>query len=454
MNNYSAIVTAKILSAINDNQMLADSKEVFVGFSGGADSICLLHALHTLKEKLNITVKAAHVNHGIRGDEAKRDEAFSQEFCSKLGIEFYLHSFNCVEEAKKTGESLEECGRRVRYAYFNSLVSEGGKIATAHNANDNAETVIFNLARGTALKGVCGIPCARENIIRPLIYCTREEIELYCSENKLSYVTDSTNLSDAYSRNKIRHNILPVLTELNSCAIENITSFCCGAKQTQEYVCLQAERALSESFLEQDTYDVTVLKTLHPAVLNEVICVAYERFSRSSPDRNKIEAVSALIFKSGRVQLYGENYAEVIKNRLRFFKKTEVEKTETIYIDALGKYVFGKYTVTLTNITDYSSKVNNEFLYNSIDCDKINGKLFLRTRQEGDRVTLFRRNVSKSLKKLFCEYNIPIEKRQTLPILCDDEGIVWVYGIGTVARCCANNKSSNIIYVEGENNEQ
>jgi tRNA(Ile)-lysidine synthase len=215
---------------------------------------------------------------------------------------------------------------------------------------------------------------------------------------------------------------------------------------------LQAEDALSEAFLDTDTYDAAVLKKLHPAVLNEAVCVAYERFAHSLLDRKKITAVSALIFDTGRLQLYGQNYVEVVKNQLRFFKKTSVAPAETIYIDAFGKYTFGEYTVDFTKITDYSSKVSNGFLYNYVDCDKIKGKLFLRTRFEGDRVKLFKRNVSKTLKKLFCEYNIPVEKRNTLPVLCDDEGIVWIYGIGTVARCCADNKSSNIIYVEGENN--
>lgn len=454
MSNYSTIIVSKVLRAINENKMLSSTKDVIVGFSGGADSVCLLHVLFNLRKELNITVKAAHVNHGIRGDEAERDELFSKEFCSRLGIDFYSQSFNCVDEANKTGESLEECGRRIRYAYFNSLINEYGKIATAHNANDNAETVIFNLARGTALKGVCGIPCVRENIIRPLIYCTREEIELYCKENNLDYVTDSTNLCDDYSRNKIRHKILPVLTEINSNAVENISSFCSCAKQTDEYVCIQAQNALSEAFVEQDTYDTTFLKKLHPAVIKEVICKAYKRFSGSSLDRRKVDSVFALIFNTGRLQLYGENYVEVIKNRLRFFQRTKVENAETVYVNGVGEYVFGDYTVLLTKITDYSLIVNDTFLYNSIDCDKINGKLFLRTRCEGDKITLFKRNVSKTLKKLFCEYNIPIEKRSTLPILCDNDGIVWVHGIGTVARCCVSNNSCNIIYVEGENNGQ
>ncbi len=452
MNNYTAIVTNKVLSAINDNNMLGFRDEVVVGFSGGADSVCLLHVLYSLHKELGFTVKAAHVNHGIRGDEAKRDENFSADFCSCYNIVFYSYKFDCIAEANKTGESLEECGRRVRYDYFNSLAGECGKIATAHNANDNAETVIFNLARGTALKGACGIPCVRDNIIRPLLYCTRREIELYCEENNLEYVTDSTNLSDDYSRNKIRHKILPVLTELNSCAIENISSFCIGARQTEAYIHKEAEARLCDATVFKDTYDVTFLQNCPAALLKEIICVAYEGFSDKTLDRQKIDSIFSLIYNSGRLQLYGDEYVEVVKKKLRFFKKTSCESTEVLTVSGVGEYSFGTYKLTIKKFTDCSIKTSNSLLLNSIDCDKINGKMFLRTRCEGDEITLFKRNVTKSLKKVFCEYNVPIENRSMIPILCDDYGIVWIYGIGTAARCCVDDNSSNIIYIEGENN--
>jgi tRNA(Ile)-lysidine synthase len=335
MNNYTSIVTNKVISAINDNNMLECCDEVVVGFSGGADSVCLLHVLFSLSQRLGFTVKAAHVNHGIRGDEAKRDEVFSNDFCSRYGIMSHLHTFNCVDEANQSGESLEECGRRVRYNYFNSLVGEHGKIATAHNANDNAETVLFNLARGTALKGACGIPCVRDNIIRPLIYCTRREIELYCEENKLEYITDSTNLSDDYSRNKIRHKILPVLTEINSCAIENINAFCVGTRQVEAYIHSEAEECLCNAKVSKDTYDIHCLQNCSKVLLKEFICIAYDSFSDKTLDRRKIDEIVSLIFSSGRLQLYGNEYVEVVKKTLRFFRKDSYKQTEAVSVNGV-----------------------------------------------------------------------------------------------------------------------
>ena len=214
MNKYSITVRGKVLQAINEYKMLEDTNEIVVGFSGGADSICLLHILDSIKNLFSVSVRAVHVNHGIRGDEADSDQEFTERFCNEHNIHIDTFRYNCIEEALKNKESIEECGRRLRYQAFDSVCGKKTKIATAHNANDNAETIIFNITRGSSVKGLCGIPFVRDNIIRPLLYCSRKEIEGYCEENYLTYVTDSTNADTDYTRNKIRHLILPVLEEI------------------------------------------------------------------------------------------------------------------------------------------------------------------------------------------------------------------------------------------------
>lgn len=453
MNNYSVIVKNKVLSALNEYSMLENAKTVLVGFSGGADSVCLLHLLNSLKGELTINVKATHINHGIRGDEAKRDMDFAISFCADNNIPIKTFSFDCVSEAKRSKESLEECGRRLRYQAFSELCDDSTKIATAHNANDNAETVLFNLSRGASVKGVCGIPPVRDNIIRPLIYCSREEIEGYCKENDLSFVTDSTNLCDDYTRNKIRHNALPVLCEVNSSAVSNITNLSQSARDVCEFILFEAQNALDKAFVLENTYDAGFLKTLHKAVLNEVIVIAYSRFSCDSLNREKINMISELISSGGRIQIYGNETVEVVKGKLRFFlSQDNINVHSEIKISYRGEYSFGEYLVNISDFTDYSKNINRNVLDNLIDCDKINGNLFLRSRKEGDKFDLYKRNVSKSLKKLFCELNIPVEKRDEIPVLCDDDGVVWIYSVGTCARCHITDSSSNIIYVRGENN--
>ncbi len=452
MNNFSGIIKNKFFSAISDFGMLSNTTDVVVGFSGGADSVCLLHLLNSYKDVLNIKVKAIHINHGIRGPEAKRDKDFAVAFCEKHNITYETFLFDCVSEAKNTKESLEECGRRIRYEIFNKNTTDTTKIATAHNANDNAETVVFNVSRGSSIKGVCGIAPVRDNIIRPIIYCTREEIEGYCEENNLLYVTDSTNLCDDYTRNKIRHKILPVMEEVNSSAIANVSAFCEDARNVADYISLQAKAVLDSAYICENTYDVSALKNQHISVVNEAIYIAFSGFSDNSIDRNKIKIIYDLLNKTGRAQLYGNEFVEVVKGKLRFFRKSDTDVDVSVTVNGVGEYLFGSFKIVFLNYDYCSKNVNKNILDNLIDCDKIKGHLFLRTRKEGDRFSFYNRKVSKSLKKLFNEYSIPVEQRDFIPVLCDDDGIVWVYGFGVTARCHISESSCNIICIEGENN--
>ncbi|MBO5856977.1 MAG: tRNA lysidine(34) synthetase TilS, partial [Clostridia bacterium] len=188
MNTNTLLVREKAKKAIEKHKMLNKGDTVVVGLSGGADSVCLLHFLNSIKTEYNLTIISAHINHGIRGEEAEKDALFSKTFSENLNVDFRLLKVDCVNEAKKNGETVEEAGRRIRYEFFNSLIGkENSVIATAHNSNDNMETIIFNITRGSSLNGAKGIPPKREIIIRPLIFCTREEIEGYCKENSLEF---------------------------------------------------------------------------------------------------------------------------------------------------------------------------------------------------------------------------------------------------------------------------
>ncbi|MGN0688267.1 MAG: tRNA lysidine(34) synthetase TilS, partial [Oscillospiraceae bacterium] len=208
----------KVKKALSDYNMTAMGDAVVIALSGGADSVSLLYALNSLSDELGITVSACHVNHGLRGEEADSDMHFCERLCERLGVELVVLKTD-VRGVQRKHESIEEAARRVRYEFF-AEVSKGKLLATAHNSNDSAETVLLNMMRGTGLKGLCGIPPVRGNIIRPLIYCTRQDVEDYCAENSLAYVTDKTNLCDDYTRNKVRHIILPEIMKINSGFLE------------------------------------------------------------------------------------------------------------------------------------------------------------------------------------------------------------------------------------------
>ncbi|MBR4287341.1 MAG: tRNA lysidine(34) synthetase TilS [Clostridia bacterium] len=454
MNKYTDVVRSKVLKAVDDYSMLSDTTKIVVGFSGGADSVCLLHILNSLKCEFRFDLIGAHVNHGIRGDEALRDAVFARNFCEKLGVDFKLHNADCIKLSEETGESLEVCGRNERYAFFHSLSDNNTRVATAHNANDNAETVLFNIARGSTIKGGGGIPPVRGDIIRPLIYCTRREIEGYCEENELEFVTDSTNLSDDYTRNKIRHKVLPILEEINSEAISNFTHFSISARETAEYICNDAESVIRYADNGNGTYKVTAMLEYSDVVVREAIVILLRNLTDKTLERKKLDEILALLKRSGRIQVYGDIFAEVVKGSFRFFKKGDKQKPEPVPLkDFPFENQFGGYCINVSEFFQSSEKINKKLLDNLIDCDKIEGNVFLRTRQEGDKITLPVRNVTKTLKKLFNEMNIPVEKRDLIPVLSDENGVLWVYSVGVDARCHVDANSSNIIFIGGKNND-
>ncbi len=452
MNNTET-VKFKALKAIKQYKMIKKGSFVVVGLSGGADSVCLLHFLNSIKDEYELTLVAAHVNHGIRGEEALRDAAFSEEFSKKCNVDFSVLNADCVAFSEENSLSLEESGRKIRYSFFESLKKdENTLIATAHNSNDNAETIIFNLSRGTALSGVSGVPPKRDNIIRPLIFCTRSEIEGYCKENSLEFMTDSTNSTVDYSRNRIRHNVLPELEKLNSNAVESISRFSVLAREDDEFLNELAIQAIEQSRKDCNSYFTEDIIPLKKPVKSRVVALLIKKYCNENIDNKKIEAVLEILSKSAKIQLYKDCYCMVDDGVLSFFTaEVPKEKPSKIKLEnVLFSTSFSDFNVKSEKFNDNLKKVNFSVLENLIDCDTIEGNLVLRTRENGDSITLKKRNVTKTLKKLFNESNVPVTERDFLPVLSDNSGIVWVYKFGTNKRNFVTEKSKNIICVEVE----
>lgn len=246
---------SKVRSAIAEHTMTSGSNCVCAALSGGADSVSLLRALCELSGGLGLEITACHLNHGLRGEESDSDERFCRELCERLGVSLYAKKIN-VSELVQKHESIEEAARRVRYAFFEEALEHfGGNsvLATAHNANDNAETVLLNLTRGTGLLGLCGIPPVRElgmsgkRVIRPLLYCTRVEIEEYLRTLGQNFVTDKTNLSEDYTRNKLRRRVLPELEALNPSVVGGIGRMTDNLRADSDFLEALADKALIET---------------------------------------------------------------------------------------------------------------------------------------------------------------------------------------------------------------
>ncbi len=421
-----------ILDTIERFSLLDGKKTVTVALSGGADSMCLLYALCNLREKLGISVNAAHLNHNIRGKEAVRDQEFVKEQCKLLGITLFTETKNIPEIAKKNGQSLELTARNVRYEFL-ERVSGDSCVATAHTASDNFETMLFNLTRGSGAEGLCGIPIKRGIFIRPLLYATREDVEEYCRKNSVPFVTDSTNLCDDYSRNKIRHNVIPVLKGLNPkselLALKTANALredCASLRKTAEEFLNESLKDCKLCLENFGNLDTALKKRVIISFVNSV-------FSDISLETVHINGILKVCQMGGNTSLPKDMLAVREKGYLVIKPKNQ-----------------GLNPNFKVEITENTQKVNNLFLNSSLDCDKIVGKLVQRTRVSGDSIRLSGRGCTKTLNKWFNEFGVPKEERDFIPVLADDKGPVWVYGLGVVQRCSVTASTKRILQIKGE----
>lgn len=237
----------KVLNTIRRQQLIPQGSDVICGFSGGGDSVCLLSVLSELKAVLQIRLQAVHINHELRGQEADADEAFCRAFAESRGIAFTAVHVHVKQLVQKEGLSVEEAARILRYQALEKTAGSGGLIAVAHHADDQAETILMNLLRGTGLKGMAGMEPKRGRVIRPLLEVGKEEIQSYLERNELSYVTDSSNLSDDYTRNRIRHELLPAMKNINEQACLHLLKTGRAARQAQDYLEREAQQWLFEN---------------------------------------------------------------------------------------------------------------------------------------------------------------------------------------------------------------
>ena len=409
---------SKVIKAIEKYGMLDGANRVTVALSGGADSVCLAHMLSILKGKYGFSLSAIHINHQLRGEESDRDQAFAEELCKSLDIPLTVRSVDVNGYANKTAQSIELAARELRYKAFGELE---GVVATAHHTGDNLETVIYNMTRGTGLKGLCGIPPVRDNFIRPLIFCTREEIENYLLENSLSFVVDSSNLTNDYTRNILRHKVTPVLKGINPALERRTYSMCENLREEEDFLSLTASK-IYLLCLKGDALDAELLSVQHSAIIKRVIALYISERLGINLDSLHLNNLKDITLRSGRASL-PQNCSAVCQKGKFFIEKNGEEDCRQ------------EYSVETTDeLIENTEKINSLFLKNAVDCDKIKGNLVIRTRAEGDSIRLEGRGCTKTLKKLFNEYKIPKYSREFLPVASDDEGVVWIYGIGVSER--------------------
>lgn len=416
-------------------------RTVAVGVSGGADSMALLNVLLELKDEFAMNIIACHVNHGIRGETADRDEKFVVEACKRLGVDVRILRADVPGTAKKMHLGVEECGRRIRYDFFNS-VADDVIIATAHTLSDRSETLLLNIARGASVKGLCSIPAVRGNIVRPLIDCTRADIEKYCSDNSIEFVTDETNFEDIYSRNRIRLNVIPELKKLNPSLERAFMRLISNAEEENDFMNGFSREILGKVKL-KNGYNARLLNDEHPAVRKRVIFEIINNETGIAPEAVHVEQVDKIL-QGGRTEIIGDTVVEVKNGVMKINpQKEEIADWEFDFDSLSAEIPFGKIMGEIIHRNNLSLKqsVHNKVL----DYESIVGHCVLRNRRPGDKMKLAGSSCTKTLKKLFNEKHI--ENRNCAAVLADEAGICWVQGLGCADRCKIKPETDKILII-------
>ncbi|MBE6712472.1 MAG: tRNA lysidine(34) synthetase TilS [Ruminococcaceae bacterium] len=432
---------------LKQNKMIVKSDRVLVAFSGGKDSVCLLFLLHACSKEFGFEIAACHVHHGIRGQEADEDLSFCKFFCKQRDIPFYSEIVDAPGFGKENGLGLEEAGRILRYRILEQIAEKEGfnKIATAHTASDQAETVLFHLVRGSGFYGMSGIPQQRGKLIRPLLAFYQDEILDFLDTLHLSFKEDSSNRDTLYSRNRLRGNVIPELKKINPSAEKALVRFANIANEQSELIKFSCNCWENENKIKATSGKVSLSAISELASKPEMSPVLYEIFSRMASkekiviDYQHFKSLSALLKQpeTGKIIEISNGFVFQISSEELVFKKNEKKPAG---IDYQVKLQIGANTLPIPETFIYISdkkqgkveNINKNLLIIHAAFDKIEGNLFARNRKDGDVVQIDA--MTKKVKKLFQEAKIPQEVRDRIPIVCDDVGIVWIPYVGLSDR--------------------
>ena len=449
-------IEERVFSYIEKYNMIEAGSQVIVGISGGGDSVCLLFLLSKYQKRRPFHLLGIHVNHGIRGQEALRDQEYAKKLCERLGVPFTVYTYSVPAIAQQEKRSLEEAGRMVRRRAFEEKAASLGKkavIALAHHENDNAETVLHNLIRGTKAAGMGGIRPIQEigegvAYIRPLLKVTREEIETYLRQQKIPWMIDSTNQELEYTRNRIRHRIIPEMEKINPKAVSHIAQAADTFQAIEEYLTGQADMLYRE-YVEQRENGYWIRKKLFlekELMQSYVIRMVLEQAADKKQDLTAFHVESILSLGKGRTgasvslpggvlasQVYGDLYVRLPDSGEAPLKELELEIFPWENQQILEK--------TYTKWFDY---------------DKIKSSLEIRHRKPGDFLTITDTGGRKKIKDYFIDCKIPREEREKLTLLAEGSHILWVVGyrISQYYKVTSQTKTVLKVHVKGVDKDE
>ncbi len=449
MTTIRSDLSARFCAYAREHALFSAGEPLLLGLSGGADSTVLLHLLLSARESLGLgIVRALHVQHGIRGESAARDAAFCRALCERWNVPFSTVCVDVPAAVEQTGESVEQAARRLRYdALF--AAADGAAVVTAHTASDNAETVLLHLARGSGLSGLCGIQPRQEHLLRPLLFATRDEVEAYAAEHGISFVTDETNADVTYARNRVRREAMPALKVVNPRLETAVLRLCETLREDEECLRDQGQLLLECAEFEDrpGQYDRAVLQPAPPAILRRALRLLLP--TTVDVEKQHIDALCRLVFgEDGAVTLPGGVLVKAAGDAL-FVVENNPVPPPFCFAAEVGKPfdVAGeRYELRLFSAKEFENcrKVYSLLLNSYCDYATIKGVLTVRNRKEGDAYRPVGRG-TKTLKKLFNEAGLSVSERAATPLLCDENGLVAVFGFGCDERCRVTEQTENVL---------
>jgi tRNA(Ile)-lysidine synthase len=429
-------IEQKVLKYIDEKNLIAKKDKVLVALSGGPDSVFLLHFLFKYKRKLNIGLGALHINHGLRGKDAELDQEFCDIFCRKLGVKFYSIKKNIKDYAVKNKISVEEAGRIIRYKEFEKTASSYNfsKIATAHICNDNAETVLLNLIKGTGLRGISGIPPVRGKIIRPLLCLTKEEILRYLNNYKIDFRTDLTNLEIDFERNFIRNKIIPLIRErlnpnFETAVLKSSEVF----KEASDYIEKQLQSFIPGFIDEKEflRFDLFTLNQIDKDLLSILFKASLEKKFKKQTTFNDCKRIISLVkVRTGKtINLSNNLIAIKERDSIDVYQKKTNKNFEPVEIKPGSKAKFDGKSLLIRKRKSIPEVFTDDKSVEYIKGDNLRDKFVLRRWNAGDRFYPLGMKGSKKISDFLNEQKVPSANKKEQLVLTNNGKIVWVLGL-------------------------
>lgn len=445
-------IEQEVINFIKKHQLINGACKILIGLSGGADSIFALRFFNKYKQKYNLKIAAVHINHNLRDDESDRDEKFCGKICENLNIEYHNSKVNVKTFAKKNKKSIEEAARILRYQQFEEIskLTKSDFIVTAHNSDDNTETVLLNIVNGTGLDGISGIPVKRGKIIRPFLCLSKTDILNYLKSEKINFVQDSSNENLDFDRNYLRKKIIPnIKKKLNpslDSVVLNSSEIFYGQKKLLNYFINYSFDKIVEIKKDEFIIHLNKLKEFPEEIFGEILKILFIRYFNIPFSFTHYTKIKSLLSKNpgDAIKIKGNIFAARERNEIVIFKNYGIKKI-LLEIKIGEEVKFNDKKISITKIHKRPEKFTNDKNIEFISGDNIKGKFILRNWQNGDKIKLLGMKGSKKVSDVLTDSKVKSYKRRKYMVLTNNNEVVWLVGLQISDNYKITDKSKSIL---------